>query len=95
MRDMVEASCYLVLRGGRSRYTPTNPVTGVRPVQTASLTRMTKGRPSSLHVDEVAVRVKIVLPVAIFDPLTPDVTVTIPEGLIIRGPIEVTAEEPA
>jgi len=90
---MVEATGYVVVKGKNRRGYPPNPITGLRDVSEVSLSKLTQSRPSKLGVDEVMVRVKIRLPASAFDPLIPDVVITVPEDLIQRGPIVVEAED--
>jgi len=92
MGESVEASGYIVVKGNR-RYGAMNGTTGMRNVADVRLDRMLTNRPASLAADEVAVRVKIVLPVEAFDPPSPSVVVVVPMELVQQPEITVEATE--
>lgn len=88
---MVEASAYVTLTGKRGQYGPVNETTGLRDVTGMRATRIAQSRPSKMGRDEIAVKVRLRLPAAVFDPIMPSAVITIPEDAVIRGDIEIEA----
>ena len=85
--DTVDATGYLIIEGTRRRY-------GDRSVDTAKLVALRVNRPARLDRDQVAVKVTLRIPAAVFDPLTPQALVIVPGSLVDRAPIEVEAVDP-
>lgn len=83
---MVNATGYLVVEGVRARY-------GNKSVTEAKTVRITKGKPSTLTADQIAVKVTIRLPAKAFDALQPEAVILVPEELI-QQPVEVQAVNP-
>lgn len=81
--NTVDAVAYLVIEGSRSRYAP-------RSVNSAKVARITQGKPATLNVNQIAVRVTVRLPAKAFDALQPDAVIIVPEELI-QHPVEVSA----
>lgn len=79
----VTATAYLTVQGIRSRH-------GDKTVRQAKITRITQSRPSSLALDQIAVRVMVQLPSAAFEPLRPEALIVVPEEMI-QFPVEVEA----
>lgn len=82
MSETVDATGYLVIEGWRNR------VSGR--VLTAKTVRLTQGKPASLMVDQVAVKVTVRLPAKAFDALQPEAVIIVPEELI-QHPVVVEA----
>jgi hypothetical protein len=90
----VEATAYIVVEGRRSRYYSTpDPITGLKPVESAAIVALRQSYPSKATTDQVIVKVRIALPAHIFDPLVPTAVVNVPEDLVRRGAILVEAVE--
>lgn len=94
MSDTLDTTVYLILEGRRRQYGRVNPATGLRPVDRVLVAGIRVGRPARLAADQVAFRVKLDVSPALFDPASPVATITLPDGLGIRGPIDVVAVEP-
>lgn len=78
----VTTTAYLVVQGDRRKWGATNKDTGLRPIEGARVLAIRQNRPSGLTADQVAVRVRLVMPAAIFDPQAPVATITVPAELV-------------
>jgi hypothetical protein len=56
--------------------------------------RCVQQRPSRLDWDELAIKVNFRVPRAIFEQITPEATIDVPESFIVHPEIEVTVAEP-
>lgn len=92
MKTEVETTAYLVVQGDRLKYGRVDPETGLRPLDGARVVRALRNRPEGLTADQVAVRVRLVLTTAIFDPPAPVAVVRVPADLV-QYPVEVTAQD--
>ena len=86
------ASAFLVLKATRCRYGVPDPDTGLRPVDTLRVVAMRQSRPRTLDPDEIAVKISVEVPDAVFDPISPVALVVVPSDLAMRGPIEAEVE---
>lgn len=93
MNEFIETTAYITMEASRYAYGRVNEVTGLKPATGVKALRITQGRPARLERDQIAVKIKLRLPAAIFDPLTPRVVITIPEDMVLRGDIEIEAVE--
>jgi hypothetical protein len=84
--EMVDATGYLVVEGARTRWSPYR-------VSVAKIGRVTQKKPTTLHADEIAVKVTIRLPAKAFDALQPEAVILVPEELI-QHPVQVEAVDP-
>jgi hypothetical protein len=92
----IVATGYLVVKGARSHYGPSDPETGLKSIDSAKITMARQGRSPRLGADEILIKVAIQLPKSVFDPITPSALIVVPEELILdRHTIEVEATEEA
>lgn len=85
------ATCYAVLRATRSRYGyQADPDTGLRPVESVKVERVTQTYPRTVDAGCVVVKLAINVPAAAFAPLLPNAIITVPESMIDH-PVEVEA----
>lgn len=82
---MIEASGYVVVQAVRSRWYPDQVA------QSAKIVRATQKKPTLVD-DQVAVKIKIRLPAAVFEAFEAGATIEIPDSLIDRE-VTVTAED--
>lgn len=87
----VTTTAYLVVQGDRRKWGATNKDTGLRPIEGARVLAIRQNRPSGLTADQVAVRVRLVMPAAIFDPQAPVATITVPAELVQHPVMEGSA----
>ena len=87
----VAADAYAVVRGTRNQYQHPNRETGLKDISGATIKRIVQNAPVMLNPDEICVKIRIVLPAAVFDPLMPSAVITVPEDLVQRGSITVEA----
>ncbi len=85
-------SAFVVIKGTRTRYGNANPVTGLRPVTSVSVARITQNPPKNLSSDEVVARVTFSVSPSIFDPVIPTAVLELFDGAVERGDIIITAE---
>ena len=90
--DDVSTTAYLVVQGDRRKWGSPNKETGLKPLEGARVVAVRRNRPEGLTADQVAVRVRLVLPAAIFDPPAPVATVVVPAELVQR-PVTVEAQD--
>lgn len=86
MTRQVECTVYAQIRP--RRYYPEGPV------MSATVERATGAKPRQPLGGTQLVKLTIRVPVSIFDPLTPEAIITIPESLIVGTPITVEAVDP-
>ena len=92
MKTEVETTAYLVVQGDRLKHGRVDPETGLKPLYGACVVRTLRDRPEGLAADQVAVRVRLVLPTVIFDPPAAVAVVRVPADLV-QYPVEVTAQD--
>lgn len=88
----VETTAYLVVQGDRKKWGSPNKATGLRDIEGARVVAVRRNRPEGLTADQVAVRVRLVMPTAIFDPPAPVATIVVPAELV-QHPVQVEATD--
>lgn len=90
----VDATGYLIIKAHRNQYGVKDRETGLRPIQSAKIGDVRQNRPSTLARDEVLIKVTVQLPSSVFDPISPQALIVVPEELVLdRHQIEATAAE--
>lgn len=87
----VETTAYLIVQGVRMKWGSPNKAT-VEAVLAARVVAVRRNRPEGLTADQVAVRVRLVMPAAIFDPQAPVATIVVPAELV-QHPVQVEATD--
>ena len=86
--NTVRVTGYVTVQGRRARYgNNVDEITGLRPVESAVIDKITKGAPATGR-DQIAFRVTFEIPVGVFDPLNADVVISVPVEMIGRHVIE-------
>lgn len=82
--DKIRATAYLIIRAD---------VTGNGQVRAAKISASRQSRPD-LAWNEVAVRVSIDLPRSIFERITPEAVIDVPDDIVVHPVITATVGEP-
>ena len=89
------ATVYLILQASRTQWGVANAETGLKAINGLKVVAVRQGRPTTIRRDQIVVKLAIEVPESVFNPIQPAATVVVPEGLVLRGPIEVEAEDVA
>lgn len=90
----IDSTAYLVIEASRYNYGGADPETGLRRVSSARVAALRANRPSKLVKDQIAVKVTVRVPVSVFNPLTPEAVIVVPESLVQQPALEIEAVEP-
>lgn len=90
MSEMKSEIIYLVVKGVRAKWSYKDP----KPITEVIVTKMLKNKPAKLLQDEVYVKVKVSVPVDVFDPPELVVSMEVPEGFFVSDNAEIVPVEP-
>ncbi|WP_311208763.1 MULTISPECIES: hypothetical protein [unclassified Aeromicrobium] len=88
------ATVYAVVRAERRRYGTAHPDTGLRPVDSIKVERVTQTYPRTVHPNTVVVKLQLQVPDSAFAPLLPNAVIAVPESMIDQ-PVHVEAVTPS